>query len=237
MLLPLYVNLDLYFTLLLIIVYLYLSPLGGAMGAGHSELGNRFDYLKACFWSIYEFMPNIVAGVTRKEDVEWCKTHSGLPFYDILLLDDLPKGASLPVGTTQLAKQKLRSGEWPFKYVFFTESDQILISRTLPMMYDHLKKYPGRMILPHRLMPYSKEVITIAHKKSVDTIETNKWMQQSCCLERQNCASRRNWKELAQPEVPVIDYYGLYVPLGNVNFLLESYRPCTLSPYIGDYCP
>lgn len=45
--------------------------LGGAMGAGHSELGNRFEYLKTCFWSIYEFIPNIVAGVTRQEDVDW----------------------------------------------------------------------------------------------------------------------------------------------------------------------
>jgi hypothetical protein len=35
---------------------------GGAMGAGHSELGNRFVYLKACFWSFYEFFPHIVAG-------------------------------------------------------------------------------------------------------------------------------------------------------------------------------
>lgn len=40
--------------------------LGGAMGAGHSELGNRFEYLKACFWSFYEFIPNIVAGVSRQ---------------------------------------------------------------------------------------------------------------------------------------------------------------------------
>jgi hypothetical protein len=39
------------------------------MGAGHSELGNRFEYLRACFWSFYEFIPNIVAGVTRKEVV------------------------------------------------------------------------------------------------------------------------------------------------------------------------
>ena len=69
--------------------------------------------------------------------------HTGLPFYDILLLDNLPKGAGLPVGTTQRTKAKLQSGEWPFEYVFYTESDQILISRQLPMMYDHLKKYPG----------------------------------------------------------------------------------------------
>jgi len=26
--------------------------LGGAMGAGHSELGNRFEYLKASFWCV-----------------------------------------------------------------------------------------------------------------------------------------------------------------------------------------
>lgn len=45
--------------------------LGGAMGSGHSDLGNRFVYLKACFWSIYEFIPNIVIGVSRQEDVNW----------------------------------------------------------------------------------------------------------------------------------------------------------------------
>jgi hypothetical protein len=41
------------------------------MGAGHSKLGNRFEYLKTCFWSFYEFLPNIVAAVTRQEDVDW----------------------------------------------------------------------------------------------------------------------------------------------------------------------
>jgi hypothetical protein len=207
------------------------------MGAGHSEIGNRFDYLKACFWSIYEFMPNIVAGVSRKEDVEWCKNKSGLPFYDVMLLDKLPKAAGLPVGTTQMAKDKLRSGEWAFEFIYFTESDQILISRTLPMLFDHLKKYPSRMILPHRLMPYSKEVISMIHTKDTDAIHLNHWMNQSCCFPRQNCGSRKTWKPLADKDVSVINFYGLYVPLGNVNFLLESYRTCSLSPYIGDYCP
>lgn len=32
---------------------------------------------------------------------------------------------------------------WDFDYVFFTESDQIVISRQLPMLYAHLKQYPG----------------------------------------------------------------------------------------------
>ena len=103
--------------------------LGGAMGSGHSELGNRFVYLKACFWSLYQFFPNIVAGVSRQADVDWAWNSSGLPFYDIILLDKLPKPAGLPVGLTQKVKQRLNTGgiwEHTFDYVFFTESDQVL---------------------------------------------------------------------------------------------------------------
>jgi len=209
--------------------------LGGAMGAGHSELGNRFEYLKLCFWSFYEFIPNIVAGVSRQEDVDWAFKESGLPFYDVLLLDNLPKSAGLPVGTTQKVKQKLVNNEWDFQYIFFTESDQILISRELQMMYDHLKKYPSRMILPHRLMVYSDRIMKEIHKKTID-MNSNKWMTQSCCMPRQNCNERKEWKPIAHDDVHVINYYGLHVPLGNVNFLTETYRTCKISDYV-PYCP
>jgi hypothetical protein len=72
-----------------------------------------------------------------------CRKESGLPFYDIILLPNLPKSAGLPVGTTQQTKLRLQDGRWDFDYVFFTESDQILISRELQLMYEHLKKFPG----------------------------------------------------------------------------------------------
>jgi hypothetical protein len=210
--------------------------LGGAMGAGHSELGNRFHYLKACFWSFYEFVPNIVAGVSRQEDVDWAWKESGLPFYDILLLPNLPKSAGLPVGTTQRTKAKLASGEWPFEYVFFTESDQILISRQLPLMHAHLKLYPQRMMLPHRLMVYSDRIMEEVHGKTIDKTP-NTWMKQSCCLPRQNCGERKSWKGVADPSVAVMNYYGLYVPLGNVNYLGEQYRACKIGPHEPNYCP
>ncbi len=93
------------------------------------------------------------------------------------------------------------------------------------------------MLLPHRLMPYSYDAITKAHKRTVSQITPTDWMTQSCCLERQNCVERKTWKVLREPDVPIINYYGLYVPLGNVNFLAESYRYCKLTPYVGDYCP
>jgi hypothetical protein len=62
-------------------------------------------------------------------------------------------------------------------------------------------------------------VITEVHKKAVEAVP-NKWMGQSCCLPRQSCTERKTWRPLADPTIPVINYYGLYVPLGNVNFLM-----------------
>jgi hypothetical protein len=94
------------------------------------------------------------------------------------------------------------------------------------------------MILPHRLMPYSYEALTKGHGRyDIQFIHENAWMTQSCCLGRQNCVERKEWKSLKEKEVAIINYYGLYVPLGNVNFLSESYRTCKLTEYIGDYCP
>jgi len=216
--------------------------LGGAMGAGHSKLNNRYEYLKTCFWSLYEFFPHIVAGVSRQEDVDWCMKESGMPFYDSVLLPNLPKSAGLPVGLTQQTKLRLLDGRWDFDYVFFTESDQILISRELPMMYAHLKKYPGHMMLPHRLMPYSNRAIAEVHKRDISNTLDGAWSAQRCCMQRQNCRERKNWLPLRDPKVPIINYYGLYVPLGNVNFLAEQYRHCTIIegegiPGEDDFCP
>jgi len=51
----------------------------------------------------------------------------------------------LPVGSMQRTKYLLQHDPiWStsFDFVFFTESDQILISRELQAMYAHLQKYP-----------------------------------------------------------------------------------------------
>ena len=50
---------------------------------------------------------------------------SGLPFYDVILLTDLPKSASLPVATVQQSKARIMDGRWDFDYLYFTESDQV----------------------------------------------------------------------------------------------------------------
>ena len=65
--------------------------LGSDMGAGHSKLSNRLVYLQACFWSIYVAIPHVVAAVKSTKDEGFARNTSGLPFFDVLLLDNLPK--------------------------------------------------------------------------------------------------------------------------------------------------
>ena len=63
-----------------------------------------------------------------------------------MLIHDLPKSASLPVSLVAHTKLKLQANEWSidFQYIFFTESDQIIISCELPMLYQHLKNIPSK---------------------------------------------------------------------------------------------
>ena len=116
--------------------------LGSDHGAGHSKISNRLLYLKTCFWSLYEEYPYIVAVVKTERDQLFLKFESNLPFYDIVWVPNLPKSASLPVATVQAAKAKLADGAWDFDYVFFTESDQLLMIRHHHVLYDYLKLYP-----------------------------------------------------------------------------------------------
>lgn len=67
--------------------------LASGMGSGHSVVSNRVIYLRACFWSFYAYYRNIVVFVKSEEDASYVRLHSGLPFYDILVLPNLPKMA------------------------------------------------------------------------------------------------------------------------------------------------
>lgn len=223
--------------------------LGGAMGAGHSVLSNRYVYLEACFWSIYKLIPNIVMAVTTQADVDWGMEESGLPFLDVFLMQGLPKGASLPVATTQETKRRLISGKLDFDYVFYTESDHILLWRDPLYFYNYLKQYPGHMLLPHRLMAYAPRVIEEVHLRPLSSnhveltsghalsTSIESWSRMSCCFPRQNCGNRKRWAHLKTAKVSSLSYMGIEVPLGHANYLDEMYRTCALRPRKGDFCP
>jgi len=150
--------------------------LGGEMGAGHSDLNNRYFYLEACFWSLYAMFPHVVVTVKTEKDRNHCLHDSKLPFYAVHLLLDLPKNAALPVATVQHTKALMSPGgmwESMFDHMYFTESDQIIMFKPQVAIdsYVLLDKYPRRLILPHRLMPYPDPVLTLFHKrKRVDDV-------------------------------------------------------------------
>lgn len=48
-----------------------------------------------------------MAAVKSAKDVAFARNESGLPFYDVLLVTDLPKHASLPVSTVQQTKKRI----------------------------------------------------------------------------------------------------------------------------------
>jgi hypothetical protein len=54
---------------------------------------------------------------------------SGLPFFDVIYMDDLPKPASLPVATSLEVKRRVINGSYgyDFDYFYFTESDQVFL--------------------------------------------------------------------------------------------------------------
>lgn len=78
----------------------------------------------------------------------------------------------------------------------------------------------------------------IKHQPHLTGDSINGWSNLSCCLERQNCLSKRKeWVPVAHPNVSMVQAYGLTVPLGNSNFLMEQYRHCKLYPHRVDVCP
>jgi hypothetical protein len=215
--------------------------LGSEVGAGHSKTANRYLYLEACFWNFYTFSSNIVVFVMSLKDYDYIKNVSKLPFSEIILLRNLPTLSSLPVASVQYTKERLADGRWNFDYIFFTESDQLLLMRIPDILFQHLDAYPNRVLTPHRLWPYPKIVLDIRWKRSGITeleFQEDRWMNISCCMPRQNCNERKSWISIKNHSVPVLNIYGLDVALGNANFHRELYRSCKL--YTNQrlpYCP
>ena len=217
--------------------------LGSDNGAGHSILGNRKVYLQSCFWSLYAEFPHVVAAVKSPKDQAYARDADlGLPFFDVMLMPNLPKSASLPVSTVQWTKRRMQPGgawEGLFDFVYFTESDQILVMRSHADLYAHLEAYPRRLLVPHRLIPYPEPILQHYHKRNNSAFGPLDFLQQNCCTRRQNCHGKRDdWLHVRNASVAVANLYGLQVPLGNNNFHAETYRPCVLDPFgATEVCP
>ena len=132
-----------------------------------------------------------------------------------------------------------------FDYFYFTEADQMLVLRSPNYVFKQLKDNPMFTVVPHRLVPYAKQVHDIVFDKfsrshkQVNGLTMRKqdiylkdshfgWMRHSCCMPRQNCLERDEWVPLLHPSLPYMNIFGLHVALGNSNFHKLSYRPCKI---------
>lgn len=64
--------------------------------------------------------------VVTEADRDYCLHRSGLPFYQVVLIDNLTNPKLLGVASVLEMQRKFQSQEWShFDWMYFTESDQV----------------------------------------------------------------------------------------------------------------
>jgi len=114
----------------------------------------------------------------------------------------------------------------------------VLLVRQQSEAFEFLRRYPRRVIIPHRLMPYPDEILIETQKRQPNDANINDWLNMNCCLPRQNCEDRLGWHNADSPSLPYLRIGGFQVALGNADYRKEKFRPCVLYPEGGvDICP
>jgi hypothetical protein len=118
-------------------------------------------FFKATFWATYRNFRNIVVGVSSEKHLNIVQSF-GLPIFAVLDLSadfyyhdiSIKDPRTLPKRLLLRAMDIWKSHpDWQvFRYVFFTEADQILYARDLSHVYDAIdQNRPHRAVVPHRM--------------------------------------------------------------------------------------
>ena len=92
--------------------------------------------------------------------------NSNLPYFDVVRLT-LPKAGALPVATVvEMQKNLVQEVYAEFDYFYFTEADQMLVMRNPHYVYQQLNDNEMFTVVPHRLVPYAKEVHDIVFERT-----------------------------------------------------------------------
>jgi hypothetical protein len=57
------------------------------------------------------------------------------------------------------------------------------------------------------------------------------WIDMKCLLPYQHCTDRKQWIHVSNDSLPILNIYGIQIPLGNSDFHKESFRACHLVPF------
>lgn len=61
------------------------------------------------------------------------------------------------------------------------------------------------------------KILVYFWNRTLSTLGPFDWMDMTCCLERQLCEDRNNWIHVKNSSVPIVNLFGLQVPLGNTG--------------------
>lgn len=224
---------------------------------GNSDVINRRIYLEASFWSIVGVgYQNVVIGCCFKEDLHTIQSTLKLPVIDALYIPECETDPqALPFLLLQATQRQLKQREdWKraFKYVFFSESDQLLLVRNLGNLHAYLDTHPRRVLLPHRLIPYSREILSSLYgawglerglprlpRLSLQQAASSPWR---CCLPTVSCSGNHSAmvplkKALRTSVVPLLNVEGMLVVMGTANFWLHKFRFCQFQRREKGMCP
>jgi hypothetical protein len=131
---------------------------GVGVGTGHSIVSTRFAYLNLTFWSHFRIFPHIGVVVGTPEDYDFVTTKSGLPFAEVVsVVGGIRNGKNMGLASGMAAQHLFRNGTWSqrYKYMYWTESDQVLIMRDPAPLYA-LVEDGEHMVVPHRFLPFPR---------------------------------------------------------------------------------
>lgn len=156
----------------------FATPTRGLGDSGHSSHEMRRAFLAMTFRGVSHFFKHQTVCVGTDFDEHYVKNESGLPFYDVMRIPPermqghaRRNGATVPdpnvpfkagcMGLATVTMIKLRLARDPrfarFRYVYYTESDQLPHIRNLGALLHTLRVERDRgtyaMFAPHRLVP------------------------------------------------------------------------------------
>ena len=223
----------------------YATPGGDA---GHSALYTRRVYLKMTIESLTPFFQKIAVAVASDFDYDFVKK-SEPDLFDVLHHNGSKtfRPSRLGFATVFLAQTALTHDDRyrPIKYIFYTESDQLLRTRSMDQLFNVVNTAPNVFLIPHRVQPVPKKediflpgdrelpltkdharefqlndlkLVRRVHKSLNDT---------SCCFDRNPCSTDRDhWRKFHDQELEIFQIPATYAryskPSHNDSFALVA---------------
>ena len=213
---------------------------------GHSDIAKRLVYLEAAYYNIAAVFPNVVIGVANDADRAKILQELSLPVLNVFVLPRAQQHPQeLPFLTLKEVQRRLRENEdnyqKRFRYLFYTESDQLLVIRDEWKLFEQLEMHWRDVIMPHRLIPYSQELLRklrVRRLHSLPMLSSQPPLTASiraweCRLTTAACSGNRSdfvpIRTLRKySTLPLLNIDGLMVVFGHANFLRHLFRPCQL---------